>query len=103
MMARSLLDDPDLGQRAMLRRQWSIAALQSTRGCSDCRIEDKTATVIQRCNAFMQSRRKLVSNRLGNHIDTWRVVARLIVFQWCGNNGIFVFGAMIMLMVMATI
>ncbi len=99
-MAGSLLDDPDLGQRAVLRRRRRFFALLRT-GCRGERCtEDQTAAAVQCCNLFMELRRRRMLNRIGSKVDTNHFVTRFVVVTWCGRDGIVVLGAMMLMTTM---
>ena len=101
-MAGSFLDDPDLGQRAMLRRQWHLFALLRTGWYRDRCIEDQTATAVQRCSVFTEFQIRRILNRIGSKVDTTHVVTRFVAVTWYGRDGIVVLGVMIAMMVMTS-
>jgi len=96
-MAGNLLDDPDLGQRAMLRRQRCFFALLRTGWCRHCRIDDQAAAV-QRCGVFLEFQSRRILNRIGSKIDTTYIITRFVMLTWYGRDGIVVLGAVLVMM-----
>ena len=100
MMVGRFLDNPDLGERAVLRRSETSMALLRISRRSDSRIADQNATSVPFCDLRLQIKRRFVSNRLSGKIDTTHIVTRFVVFTWRGDNWIVAFGALIVSMSM---
>lgn len=73
-MAGSLLDDPDLGQRAMLRWQRRVFELWRISPRQRCCVEDLQAATVECNNLLIQIESKCVSNRLSDKIDATHIV-----------------------------
>ena len=99
-MVGSLLDDPDLGQRAMLRWERRVFELWWIFPRQSRFVEELQATTVE-CNHFLiQIERKCASNQLGDKIDATHIVTRFFVITWFGRNRIVLFSAKIVVMPM---
>ena len=97
-MVGSLLDDPDLGQRAMLRWQRRILELLRIFPRQSCCVENLQAATFECNNFLIQIERICASHQLGDKIDATHIVTRFFVITWFGRNRIVLFSAKIVVM-----
>ena len=87
-MDGSSLDNPHLGERAVLRRSERIHALMDILHTRDVRIGNENAFGAQCGDLFVNAQLARIANGLRGHINTMNTVARFVVMTGRRSNGI---------------